>query len=121
MSLSEAADAILNGDDGKHDGRGGGSNFDTSPGAVAKNLLGKFTMRKASILSVSSVGSSPGYGEKKCFSSLEELDPNRHFKSKILERCILYRAGAGVDGGLQNTQIFYESVNSNFFDFVYLC
>ena len=83
MSLSEAADAILGTD---HDGKnvnagvnsslmmsGGGGNFDTSPGAVAKNLLGKITMRKASIFSVSSIGS---FVEKKSCSSTEELYPN---------------------------------------------
>ena len=66
MSLSEAADAILGTSEndtknssnqhnssmmGSH---GHGGNFDTSPGAVAKNLLGKITMRKASIFRSSS-------------------------------------------------------------------
>ena len=83
MSLSEAADAILGTDDSKGRDHGGGStgasvSFDASPGAVAKNLLGKITMRKASIFSVSSIGS---FVEKKSCSSTEELYPNG--KSKI--------------------------------------
>ena len=73
MSLSEAADAILGSND---NGSTGGKAIcsDTSPGAVAKNLLGKITMRKASILSVSSIGS---FVEKKSCSSTEELYPGR--------------------------------------------
>lgn len=82
MSLSDAADAILGVEDGKgvHPGgsgsggatANGSAGFDTSPGAVAKNLLGKITMRKASIFSVSSIGS---FVEKKSCSSTEELYP----------------------------------------------
>ena len=94
-SLSEAADAIL-GVHGGHgeDHRGGGhpsaghtsstERFDASPGAVAKNLLGKFTMRKASILSISSMGS---FQDRKSNSSVEELYPNgnksKYFGKKI--------------------------------------
>ena len=44
-----------------------------SPGAVAKSLLGKFTMRKASVLSISSIGS---FADRKSNSSTEELYPN---------------------------------------------
>ena len=69
MSLSEAADAILGNDNG-----GKPICSDTSPSAVAKNLLGKITMRKASILSASSIGS---FVEKKSCSSTEELYPGR--------------------------------------------
>ena len=80
MSLSDAADAILGTDDSKaaaaanHQGTSASSNatYDASPGAVAKNLLGKITMRKASIFSVSSIGS---YVEKKSCSSTEEIYP----------------------------------------------
>ena len=43
-----------------------------SPGAVAKSLLGKFTMRKASVLSISSIGS---FADRKSNSSTEELYP----------------------------------------------
>ena len=46
-----------------------------SPGAVAKSLLGKFTMRKASVLSISSIGS---FADRKSNSSTEELYPNGH-------------------------------------------
>ena len=46
MSLSEAADAILGTDDITKTNNPGGASatsgtYDTSPGAVAKNLLGK--------------------------------------------------------------------------------
>ena len=86
MSLSEAADAILGTDDTKNGTgpnpsmMGNTGNFDTSPGAVAKNLLGKITMRKASIFSVSSIGS---FVEKRSCSSTEELYPNGQ-KSKYI-------------------------------------
>ena len=78
MSLSDAADAILGTDDSKaaaaanHQGTSSNATYDASPGAVAKNLLGKITMRKASIFSVSSIGS---YVEKKSCSSTEEIYP----------------------------------------------
>lgn len=76
-SLSEAADAILG---ASGDEKGHAAAFDTSPGAVAKNLLGKFThMRKASILSGSSIGS---FGEKKSNSSTEDLHANGKSKSE---------------------------------------
>ena len=59
----------------------GSERFDSSPGAVAKSLLGKFTMRKASILSISSIGSFNA--DRKSNSSTEELYPNSN-KSKFL-------------------------------------
>ena len=87
-SLSEAADAILGSHSEDHRGgnihqgnTGSGSErFDSSPGAVAKSLLGKFTMRKASILSISSIGSFNA--DRKSNSSTEELYPNSN-KSKF--------------------------------------
>ncbi len=92
MSFSDHDTVFGDGHD-KNDHRGrfgaahgsNGPSFDTSPSSVAKNLLGKFNIRKASILSISSIGSSPGYKDSKDFSSLEELYPNSagsHGKSK---------------------------------------
>lgn len=87
LSLSEAADAILGeSGDNKNHGLGlGASNvpFDASPGAVAKNLLGKIAMRKASIFSVSSIGS---FVEKKSCSSTEELYPNNGKSRSSLQK-----------------------------------
>ena len=87
-SLSEAADAILGSHSEDHRGSmhpgtagSGSERFDSSPGAVAKSLLGKFTMRKASILSISSIGSFNA--DRKSNSSTEELYPNSN-KSKFL-------------------------------------
>lgn len=83
MSLSEAADAILGSNDNGSTAKAICS--DTSPGAVAKNLLGKITMRKASILSVSSIGS---FVEKKSCSSTEELYPGRSKCASILHNIV---------------------------------
>ena len=55
-----------------------------SPGAVAKSLLGKFTMRKASVLSISSIGS---FADRKSNSSTEELYPNGN-KSEFFFLCL---------------------------------
>ena len=80
VSIASDGDAIAAGNLAAHAGGGGGggierrsSSFDISPSAAARSLLSKLSVRKPSILSISSNASSPGANERKNSSSQEEL------------------------------------------------
>ena len=96
VSIASDGDAIAAGNLAAHAGGGGGgggierrsSSFDISPSAAARSLLSKLSVRKPSILSISSNASSPGANERKNSSSQEELAA---FRREFVIHSILLR------------------------------